>query len=207
MTINRDCQVQRGPSKMKKTRYFTVVAASLALLGVTACTQVGAVPQPVVPVHVTSADLSSGVASVEELREVGQVGVIATATTSIQIPEPVDPEIVYTKQTFEINRTLWGSNLDTHLDVTFTGGTVDGESGSYLLQLEGQPQFESGRQYLLVLLGPAEDGTYMVLGGAQGRYEVVNGQLRGARTEDNVVSTLNGRAVDAAVEGLRAAAP
>jgi hypothetical protein len=159
-----------------------------------------------------SADLVSGVTSLEELVTVSQIGVIATAQTSKQEPNAVDPTIVATIQSFTIDEIVWGKISQSSLEVKFTGGVVDRHDGRYLLQLEGQPQFRKGNQYFLVLLGPSPDGTYMLLGGPQGRYDVVNGRLfavEGTEVTDSVIASLNGAELRAVTKELAtiAAAP
>jgi len=117
----------------------------------------------------------------------------------------VDPTIVATIQSFTINELAWGETAGKSVEVKFTGGVVnDTERGPYMLQVEGQPQFTKNHKYFLVLLGPSPDGTYMVLGGPQGRNEVFQGRLQGVDgVDDPVVSALDGSDYTTAVRDLQ----
>jgi hypothetical protein len=151
------------------------------------------------------ADLASGAASVEELAAWSQLAVLGTARTARQEPNQVDPTIVSTVQSFTVDQLVWGTAPRDTVEVRFTGGVVRDEvPDPYLLQLEGQPQFDAGHQYFLVLLGPSPDGTYMVLGGPQGRYEVTDGRLVAVpgTYADPVVASLNGTEFEAAAQEL-----
>ena len=80
-----------------------------------------------------------------------------------------------------------------------------GQAPPYVLELEGQPQFESGQEYVLALLGPSEDGTYMILGGPQGRFRAVGGMLHAeaaASKTDPVIQALKGQGVTTALTQL-----
>ena len=174
------------------------VAVPLILLVFAGCNVSGDSPgqseSSSLPVHIVRADLASGVLSVEGLAEHGQLAVLATAQSSRQESNTVDPAIVATIQLFTVDEVVWGEVSETSIEVEFTGGIVnDAAEGPYLLELEGQPQFSEQQQYFLVLLGANPDGTYMLLGGPQGRYEVIDGRLHGVKgVDDPVVSSLDG---------------
>ncbi|MDR1078197.1 MAG: hypothetical protein LBL55_06000 [Propionibacteriaceae bacterium] len=157
------------------------------------------------PVRIARADLASGGTSVEELATQSQLAVLGTARTARQEPNKVDPAIVSTVQSFTVDKIVWGTITRDAIEVRFTGGVVrDDVAGSYLLQLEGQPQFDDGHQYFLVLLGPSPDGTYMVFGGPQGRYEVTDGRLVAVEgtADDLVIASLDGAKFDAVAQEL-----
>ncbi|MBM9460257.1 hypothetical protein JK386_10110 [Nocardioides sp. zg-536] len=180
------------------------IAAPALLLGFSACgvdTQAPTADRessPEVPVRIAQASLASGVSTVTELVSTAQATVLATAGESVEEPLAMDPTIVMTTQEFTVDKALSGLAGEKAVKVKFTGGLVTaGTKEPYRLQLEGQPPFEKGHQYFLALLGPGEDGTYGVLGGAQGRYEVADGVLHAVAgtDEDAVVSLIDGTKV------------
>jgi hypothetical protein len=183
-----------------------IVGSSLVRGGGAAGSDDGA---PKLAVRIADAELASGASSLSELGAKADVAVIATAGGSRQEAEKADPSIVTTYQSFTVDQNLWGNTTKGNVvEVAFTGGKVDPVSGDpYMLELEGQPQFEVGSQYVLTLLGPTPSGDYLVLGGSQGRYLVSNGQLQavaGTAVEGSVQSQLNGLSVDQAVTTLQA---
>jgi len=199
---------------MKITFPRPSLAVPLLLFALTSCSVgIGSTPQSEstsLPVRIAYADLASGVTSVSELVTQSQLAVLATARTARQEPNKVDPTIVATIQSFTIDNLVWGKNPGDKIEVRFTGGVVnDSIDGPYLLQLDGQPQFKEGQQYFLVLLGPSADGTYMVLGGPQGRYEVTDDRLHAVKgTEaDPVIAFLDGAKCSTTIQELARMAP
>lgn len=157
------------------------------------------------PTRVVHADLASGAGSIDDLATKGQLAVIATAGRSTQTPNSTDPTAVSTTQEFAVRRLVWGAEKASAIRVSFTGGIVaQGKGAPYELQVDGQPPFETGHDYLLILLGPAPDGTYMVLGGPQGRYEVAGDTVRAVEgtAGDPVISRLDGTSLSATLEHL-----
>jgi hypothetical protein len=160
-----------------------------------------------VPTRVAEAELSSGTTSLPALARTASALVLARAGASTASENAVDPAIITTTQEFSVVSPIWGNlSLDESFKVKFTGGLVTaGEGAPYVLELEGQPQFESGQEYVLALLGPSEDGTYMILGGPQGRFRAVGGMLHAeaaASKTDPVIQALKGQGVTTALTQL-----
>lgn len=158
------------------------------------------------PVRTAQADLASGARSLAELVRVSNGVVRAKAGGSIQTTDPQDARLVYTHQRFEVLRVYRGSiGPGEQITAFFTGGRVDEGASPYMLQLEGQPQFDRGAEYLLFLLGPRGDGEYFVVGGSQGRYQVVDERLlavRGTAEAGSVQASLDGLTVAEAMRAL-----
>ncbi|MDR1386133.1 MAG: hypothetical protein LBJ44_00790 [Propionibacteriaceae bacterium] len=194
---------------MKNKSLPISLVVTIVLLGLAGCgASSGQFEQPAstpLPVRVAYADLASGATSVEELATQSQLAILATAGGANQEPNKVDPTIVATIQSFSTDKVVWGKDPGRYFEVKFTGGVVsDDLDRPYILQLDGQPQFNEGQQYFLILLGPSPDGTYMVLGGPQGRYEVIDGRLRAVKgTEaDPVIARLDGAEFNAVTQEL-----
>lgn len=148
-----------------------------------------------IPVRVVAADLSSGAQSVSEFGRFADLGLVATAAAAEEVPNAVDPTIVATRQTFRVEQVLWGETPGRDVVVVYTGGVVrEGAGTPYRLQLEDQPPFVTGDIYVLGLIGPSTDGSYMILGGPQGRYRVLNGTLRteSATFDDPIIRRFQG---------------
>jgi len=198
-------QPQRKDNAMKHTLLRTSSVVTLLLLALAGCGAPGPTTTDSLPVHVVYADLASGVTSLDELATVGQLAVLATAKDSTQEANPADPTLVATIQSFTIDKPIWGTAAGDVVKVKFTGGVVDDKAaGRYMLQVDGQPQFKQGQQYFLVLLGPSPDGTYMVLGGPQGRYDIAAGRLAAVpgTQADPVIAALDGREAETATQDL-----
>lgn len=148
------------------------------------------------PTRIASAELNSGAENVRELASSANLAVLAKAGAATTTTDPQDDELPYTHQDFEVLDTYLGMPADGPIKVFMTGGRVDPADGEpYMLQLEGQPQFQKGQTYVLILLGPTLEGEYHVLGGTQGRYVVAGSKLR-------AVDGFEGGTVQRALQGL-----
>lgn len=197
----------------RRSRQFTSVAvAMLFLFGANGCSRPAAststFEEPELPVVTAKADLATGAEDLTQFTAKAGLLVTARAGTSRQTTDPRDPTLVYTHQEFTIANVIWGSPAKAGtVTVVFTGGVVDTAESKYMLQLEGQPQFDTGTQYLLALVGPTPQNEYFALGGSQGRYKIVEGALRAETTTGDrspVESALDGQPLDKATATLKA---
>lgn len=119
--------------------------------------------------------------SVSALVERADAAVRARAGDAVQErPEPGDPSYVVTIQDLEVIDRLWGDVGDV-LRVWVLGGVTDGPSPEVqgqLVETSDEPQFTSGQEYLLLLEERERDGIYRPVGPAEGRYPIVEGNLR-----------------------------
>jgi hypothetical protein len=131
------------------------------------------------PLYRSLADLVAGTDLVARGR-VAKVGpayrVIPPGVSLDQLPPHKREHIGYllTDVVVRINTVLAGATdvADTGIVVTHPGGTL-GDAQDTML---GEPLSRLGRSYLF-FLRQAEDGRYVIVGGAQGRYRVRHGKL------------------------------
>ena len=164
------------------------------------------------PVRIADAELTTSAVNLLDLVTNASAAVLATANTSTQDANAVDPSLVMTHQTFTVNASLWGSlGTGDSFQVAFTGGVVDlPDQDPYLLELDGQPQFNEGSQYLLLLTDTTPSGEYFVFGGSQGRYELVDGLLQavpGAAEDGSIELQLDGLSLSAVEDLLQSLRP
>lgn len=126
------------------------------------------------PTRTATAQLSTYASSLSELVGLSDLAIVASAgksTTSYS--EGGDPALPTTYQQFVASEVLWGSGGESVI-VSMSGGLVmTGDGQQYVLQMEDQPPYRQGSTQLLLLMGPFEDDSYVVIGGSQGRFEVL----------------------------------
>lgn len=179
-------------------RIMTTALSLGMTLALTSCSgdvdRPASAPVTAIPTRIADAELASGATDLNEMASQDIHVVTAVAGGVSYTTNPTDPSIPVTHQEFKTVKAIRG-DVPSTFTIEFTGGpTTDGNS-RYILQLEGQPQFETDRTYFLVLLGPKAAGEYFVFGGAQGRFDVTDGTLRaapGASKADRIVSRLSG---------------
>lgn len=161
-------------------------------------------PEAKLPVQVAHLDLATYASDLRALATKGVAAVRAVAETKSQETYPNDPDLVDTRQEFRTVETYWGTP-DATFTVVFTGGIVNDPDGQYLLEVEGFPQFEQGKEYLLVLAPRSTDTAFFVFGGSQGRYQIVDGRLQAvaASADQDVERQLGGRGLDEAIALLK----
>ena len=187
------------------------LAAATATLLATGCsaggTERAASGAPkTIPTRVAHAELASGVSSADELSSRADVVVRARAIGKTHLSDKNQPDLAFTRQKFQVEEVIGGDIKKSQFEVFFTGGPVESSTGAYMLEVEGQPQFEKGDEYLLYLLGPRDvDGAYILLGGSQGRYEI-NGEdlaaVPGAAKSGSVEKAIAGLTVSEAAKSV-----
>jgi hypothetical protein len=80
--------------------------------------------------------------------------------------------VIETDISFEVQKKIFGKANPKHLRVVQLGG----QTGRQRLIVEGEPLSVPGLSYVL-FLRKRSDGRYSIVGGPQGRYQVVNGKL------------------------------
>lgn len=82
-------------------------------------------------------------------------------------------EIVFTIYTAEIRESLYGEEKD-EIKIIMTGGIVEDEKKIY--EISDDPLMKAGDEYF-IFAKKNESGTYTVLSGSQGRFEIVDGKV------------------------------
>ncbi len=135
------------------------------------------------------------------------VAVRAVALGSTTVPTKNAPDIPNTNQEFLAAETYWGS-VPERFVVQHVGGPVERPDGtSYILRDEADPPYETGSEYVLVLVPRfTAPGQYFAYGGSQGRYQIVGGTLRAVpKFRSEVVERqLDGKSLPDAVRVLKA---
>lgn len=177
------------------TKFASAVVVALAVSGCAPATEnaEGRLSAPL-ETRTASADLATGAVDLDSMLAEDIEVVRATAGASTHSANKTDPTVPETHQEFTTLEAVRGEAPDK-FTVELTGGEAADDHGKYVLELEGQPQFKEGSEYLLVLFGPLENGEYWTFGGAQGRYDVVDGVVRateGSADSDPIIAKLDG---------------